>query len=110
MMILFGCNKSSNYSTNVIVPPTLPHTINAGGTSFSPNLDSARVGDTIKFVWTSGTHTTTSTSVPAGAATWNAPLTSTNTSFNYIVTVVGTYNYQCNFHYTMGMTGSIIVR
>jgi plastocyanin len=106
-IILFGCNKSDNV-VNSYNPPTTSgtHVISAGGTAFSPVSVSAKVGDTVKFIWSSGTHTTTSTSVPTGAATWNAPLTSTNTSFIYIITVAGTYNFQCNFHASMGMTGS----
>ncbi len=110
MMILFGCNKSSDYGTNVIVPPASPHTFTVGGTSFSPNFDSAHVGDTMHFRWSNGSHTTTSVSIPTGAATWSTPLNSSSTSFDYIVTVAGTYNFQCNIHYLMGMTGSFIVR
>jgi len=109
LVILLGCNKSSNYGTNVIVPPAQPHTFSAGGMSFSPNLDTAHVGDTIHFVWSNGSHTTTSVSVPTGAATWSTPLNSSSPSFNYVVTVAGTYNFHCNIHYTFGMTGTIIV-
>jgi plastocyanin len=107
-MILFGCNKSDYSTNNTVIPPAAPHTFSAGGTTFSPNLDSASVGDTIKFVWSNGSHTTTSVSVPTGAAPWNAPLTSANPSFNYIITVAGIYNFHCNIHYTMGMTGTIV--
>jgi len=111
-VILFGCNKSDYVANSYSPPPPPPpstsgtHIVNAGGTSFSPNSVSAKVGDTIKFVWSSGTHTTTSTSVPTGAATWDSPLTSSNTSFIYIITVAGTYNFKCTIHASMGMTGS----
>ena len=74
---------------------------------FSPaNLPNVVVGDTIEWEWVNGDHTTTSTTIPAGAATWNATLSSTNTSFEYHVTVAGTYNYQCDFHVSLDMTGS----
>jgi Secretion system C-terminal sorting domain/Copper binding proteins, plastocyanin/azurin family len=56
-----------------------------------------------------GTHTTTSTSVPAGANTWSSSINSSTTSFTYTVTIAGTYNYQCNFHFSMGMVGVLNV-
>lgn len=77
--------------------------------SFSPNLTPAHVGDTIKWMWVSGTHTTTSTTVPVGAQTWDAPLDLTHTSFTYIIAVAGQYNYKCTPHETFGMTGVINV-
>src|SRR5947199_317323 len=81
----------------------------ASGLTFSPSSFTASVGDTVNFVWGSGTHTTTSTSVPTGAATWNAPISSSHTSFDYIIKIGGTYKYQCNFHVSMGMVGSFTV-
>lgn len=76
--------------------------------SFTPASFTATVGDTIKWIWVSGTHTTTSTSVPAGAATWDNPITSSSTSFEYIITTPGTYNYWCSIH-TTAMEGSFTV-
>ena len=109
-------NGCKNNSSNPVTPPTSTtstmHVISASGSSysFSPNsITDIKIGDTMKFVWLSGNHTTTSTSVPTGASTWNNPLNSGSTSFIYIITKSGTYNYQCNFHYAMGMTGSFTV-
>ena len=66
--------------------------INAQGTNsatnaFVPNVCNAVVGDTIKWVLISGTHTTASTSVPGGAAPW-AEANITGSGFIYVVTVV----------------------
>ena len=83
------------------------YTIQAGGFSFSPSTVNVAVGDTIKWAWLNGTHTTTSVTVPTGAAAWDNPLDNSHTSFSYVVHVGGQYNYQCNFHYMMGMTGVI---
>ena len=66
------------------------------------------VGDTIKWVWAAGTHTTTSTSVPTGANTWNSPMNSSSTTFEYVLTTPGSYNYWCAIHTTM-MEGSFTV-
>jgi len=76
--------------------------------AFSPaDITDVAVGDTIRWNWVSGFHTTTSTSVPAGAATWDHSLTSSSLSFEYKVTVAGVYNYECSLHaVSMGMVAS----
>ena len=77
--------------------------------TFQPATINAHVGDVILWRFVNGMHTTTSTSVPAGARTWNAPIDSTHTQFRYRVRVAGTYQYQCNFHFAQGMVGTINV-
>jgi plastocyanin len=68
---------------------------------FTPSsLPNVISGDTIRWVWVSGLHTTTSTSVPAGAMTWDQPIDATNTVYEYPATVTGTYNYYCMHHPT----------
>jgi plastocyanin len=75
--------------------------------NFNPaDLPNVHVGDTIQWNWVNGSHTTTSTTLPTGAPTWDHPLNSTSTSFEYKVTVAGTYNYKCTPHDSMGMLGS----
>ncbi len=85
------------------------HIISVGNYTFSPTTISANVGDTVKWVWQYGSHNTTSTTIPGGAATWSSALNSSTTSFSYVPTVGGTYNYECTFHASMGMTGIINV-
>ncbi|MBV6478742.1 MAG: hypothetical protein HGGPFJEG_01499 [Ignavibacteria bacterium] len=71
---------------------------------FSPaNINNAVVGDTIKWNWVSGFHTTTCdgqtfTSRPAGAAPWNSTISSSNPTFSYVIQIAGTYNYICEPH------------
>jgi len=77
--------------------------------TFQPATINAHVGDIIIWRFVNGMHTTTSTSVPAGAQTWNAPIDSTHTQFRYRLQVAGTYQYQCNFHFAQGMVGTINV-
>lgn len=81
-------------------------TVNVADFSFAPNNFSCSIGDTVKFAWQNGTHTTTSTSVPSGANSWNANISSASQIFDYVVKVAGTYNYQCNFHVSLGMIGN----
>lgn len=81
--------------------------VNVQDFQFSPSTRNVLVGDVIHFVWINGGHTTTSTSVPGGAATWDAPMNSLNTSFDYTVTIPGTYNFLCNIH-PIAMQGSFV--
>lgn len=74
--------------------------------TFSPATVNVHVGDTIRWIWTSGSHTTTSSNIPAGAQAWNSPLTASVTQFDYVVTVEGTHNYVCTPHANIGMIGS----
>lgn len=75
--------------------------------SFTPAaVNDVAVGDTIHWDWIDGSHTTTSTTVPAGASTWDSPLNSANPSFEYKVTVAGVYNFKCTPHAAMGMVGT----
>lgn len=81
------------------------HEVTQTGLTFSPSSLNVNVGDVITWVWSSGTHTTTSTAVPTGAAHWDSPLNSTTTTFQYEVTVAGQYSYKCTPHESMGMVG-----
>ncbi|MEP7234986.1 MAG: choice-of-anchor D domain-containing protein, partial [Ignavibacteriota bacterium] len=89
--------------------PTLTYattyTITFSGSSFSPNTLSVNTGDTIVWSGTFSAHVIESTSLPSGAS-HIGPSSTSATTFVYIVSVAGTYNYQCNYHYMMGMTGS----
>lgn len=79
-------------------------TITVSSDQFTPNNVSVSVGDSIKYQWVSGLHTTTcdgvfpGTSLPSGAATWDAPMDDLHPVFIYVVTVPGTYNYVCIPH------------
>lgn len=86
------------------------HTIHVADFSFTPNtINNVHPGDVITWVWDNGVHTTTSTTIPAGAQGWNANISSTSTNFSYTVgNVTGTYNFQCSIHPTL-MMGSFTV-
>lgn len=76
--------------------------------AFNPAVVVAEVGDTLIWTESGGTHTTTSTSVPSGASTWDYTFTGTGDTFTYIVTVPGDYAYQCSIHPSL-MMGTIRV-
>ncbi len=84
--------------------------VNVANFSFTPSSFSINAGDTVMWVWVSGSHTTTSQGIPAGATTWNQNINSSagNTSFIYVPGISGTYNYHCSIHPT-SMIGSFTV-
>lgn len=84
-------------------------TITVQDFKFTPNDVTIALGDTVKYVWLNGNHTTTSTTIPSGAATWDHPMTSSSTTFIYVPTVLGVYNYRCTPHESMGHIGKFTV-
>jgi plastocyanin len=86
------------------------HVIETSSNVFTPNAVAAvKIGDTIQWSWISGIHTTTSTTIPSGASTWDAPVSNSDQVFKYVVHVAGVYNYKCTPHEGMGMIGSFTV-
>ncbi|HET8573794.1 MAG TPA: T9SS type A sorting domain-containing protein [Edaphocola sp.] len=65
---------------------------------FTPTSMTINLGDTVRFEYVSGFHTTTSTSVPAGAQSWDVPMQTAGTTFDYVPSVEGSYSYWCTFH------------
>jgi plastocyanin len=91
------------------IPHATKWTVEVSNYVFTPSsLTDVKIGDTIHWQWMNGSHTTTSTSVPSGAASWDQPINSSSQTFEYTVTVAGTYDYKCTPHASMGMTGSFI--
>jgi plastocyanin len=102
ILLMYITSSVNAYATKWIV--------NVQNFSFTPSeLPGVHVNDTIRWVWVSGNHTTTSTTIPAGASTWNSPITQSNPSFEYKALVVGTFNYKCTPHASMGMIATFVV-
>jgi len=101
-ILFFTCANATTY------------TVTVSDYQFSPSTVNAVVGDIIKWVYVNGFHTTTSRTIPAGAATWNAPMQSAGATYSYQLTTSGTYNYWCSIHTTemegtINVTGSLAV-
>jgi plastocyanin len=77
--------------------------VNVLDLSFSPSSVNVNVGDQVKWTLVAGSHTTSSMTVPAGAATWNYTFTGIGDTYVYNVAVAGNYTYECLFH--PGMEG-----
>lgn len=90
------------------------YTVQVANYQFSPSTVNAIVGDSITWVWVSGSHTTTCdpatqtiNTLPEGAATWNSVINSSTKTYTYVLTTAGTYNYSCIPHAAFGMVGVI---
>jgi len=86
------------------------HVIQVGNTFFNPSSPSIERGDTVKWVWVSGFHTTTSgiRGAPDAGALWDRPIDSpTHTSYSRVFSTEGSFPYFCAFH--LGMSGTITV-
>jgi|GEM_PF-833626 len=82
-----------------IVPvKSTTHNVDVGDFFFDEVSFTVAVGDTIVWTLIAGAHTTTSTVVPAGAATWAYTFSGISDTFSYIITVPGVYEYICSFH------------
>ena len=88
------------------------HVISFGGQNgspsfgYSPSSLTVSVGDTI--IWMgnfAAPHTLVTTSVPGGAASIDKT-DQTGTSFSYVITAAGNYQYECTLHVSLGMVGS----
>jgi plastocyanin len=75
------------------------------GLTYSPDSILVFVGDTIRWQGNFAMHPLSSTSVPPGAVSFHQ---ASSDVFDYVVTVAGTYLYQCDFHFSSGMKGKII--
>ena len=75
--------------------------VNVQSFAFVNSPEIVTVGDTIVWTWIDGSHTTTSNTIPAGAAPWNADITALFPTYTYVVEVPGTYGYHCIPHQGM---------
>jgi len=82
------------------------HVIQFGGAfglTYSPNALTISVGDTVEWDGDFITHPLSSTSVPTGAQKFNQ---GTGNIFRYAVIVAGSYQYECEVHFSSGMIGA----
>ncbi|MBI5867555.1 MAG: T9SS type A sorting domain-containing protein [candidate division Zixibacteria bacterium] len=83
--------------------------IQVGNLFFNPSSPTIQRGDTVKWVWSAGFHTTTSgTRGTAGAGSlWNEPIDPSNLTYSRVFNSDGSFPYFCDFH--LGMSGTITV-
>jgi plastocyanin len=101
LMIIF-CSFKTNAVTVIV---------NVEDFEFDPAIFTINVGDQVMWMWdnSGGAHTTTSTTIPAGAASWDEVIGQNSQMFTYTATVPGSYDYVCLYHQSMGMIGHFTV-
>ena len=85
------------------------HIVNFGGSlgdSYEPEAMKVNVGDTIIWQGSFSKHPLTLTKAPSGAA--GIHHIDSGSSYRYVVTIPGSYEYQCDKHADDGMTGSFV--
>ena len=89
------------------------HIVNQTGTTFVPDNLEVAIGDTVRWVYSGGSHTVTNgtgASDPQAGVLFDAPLNGANPTFEYVFDgPTGVYSYFCRPHETLGMTGQVVV-
>lgn len=91
----------------------LTHVVRQVDFGWSPDFIVINAGDTVRWEWSSFSHTVTngtSLSDPAVGTLFDAPLNSLSPAFSYTFTTPGTVPYFCRPHLTFGMTGTVVVQ
>jgi plastocyanin len=81
-----------------------------GALKFSPASATIHPGDTVRWVWRSSQHSTTS-GFPPGTPDrkWDSKVHNTPFTFSHRFTTTGTFHYFCSVHFNFGMVGAIKV-
>ncbi len=99
-------------SAAAVVKVSIPSGTGASSSlNFDPRSVTVVIGVNNTVTWTNddaAIHTITSTSVPAGAQTFNDGNMNQGATFSVTFTVPGTYQYHCGIH--AWMTGTVIVK
>ena len=95
------------FFNNIIFAQTT-HIVQASDFVFTPSSLTISQGDTVKWVWVNGMHTTTSDS-SVGEEVWNGPLDQSHLSFSHVFSHDGVFHYKCIYHVGLGMIGTITV-
>src|SRR5947209_18691064 len=99
--LIVGAGSATAATTTITVGPN-------GSLTFSPASATIHVGDTVKWVWSTGFHSSTS-GLPPGTpdGKWDSQPQSAPFTFKETFSQPGTFHYFCSIHYSFGMTGSV---
>lgn len=92
--------------------PTPDHIVIASGLSFSPQDITVKIGDIVQWENQGGNHNVNGTvdQFPNNPEGFNSGVASSDSwIYQFTFTVPGIYNYQCDPHADLGMTGTVTV-
>jgi len=100
----------------IVLCPTLGRattfdvSVASGGLRFSPSTVTIQVGDTVKWTWVGGGHSSTSGTPGSPDGNWNSGILSSGATFSHTFDAAGTFPYYCTPHGACcGMVGSVTV-
>ena len=97
--------RASAVTKSVLVGPD--NTLTFRDMESGDSTTTVTAGDTVRWQWVSGTHSTTRLDAPE---TWDSGVQSTPFSFSRQFMVPGTFPYICTVHVSFGMTGTVVVQ
>ncbi len=114
-LISCGGNHSSPTGPGPMPTPSGAHIVNVGqaGNNFidsqsGTSTTTIKAGDTVQWVWVSGTHSTTSGNCCTPDGMWDSSIQSGGATFTRTFAAAGTFPYYCSVHLS-AMTGTIMV-
>lgn len=109
ILLLIVLSSFSLYSSFSVKGQTTTN-VSVLNTSFSPANITIDLGDTVRWTNSSGSHNVNGTSgtFPGNPESFGNSI-SPNFTFEHKFMTSGTYNYRCDLHFSMGMTGTITV-
>ncbi len=84
-------------------------TVGSGGDHFAPVVTNINVNDQVIWNWAGSDHSSTSGTNGTASGLWNSTVLAVNSKYTNTFSAAGIYSYYCSVHYTLGMTGAVIV-
>lgn len=95
---------------SISLPAQTSHNVTVLGSSFSPSNLTITAGDEVVWTNTSGSHNVDGliSKFPSNPVSFGNEV-GTGWTYKFTFNTAGTYDYQCDIHFAMGMTGKITV-
>ncbi|MGJ0483603.1 MAG: PQQ-dependent sugar dehydrogenase [Methylomicrobium sp.] len=84
--------------------------VNVSDFVFAPKTVIVKIGDTVRWNWANGTHTTTSGTSGTPNGQWDSGVHMPSFSFEQTFNQAGSFPYFCSVHWQQGMTGTVVVK
>lgn len=102
-LVLFFALQETQAQTN--------HMVTTMGTVFSPDDITIDLGDTVTWTNGGGSHNVNGTTAtfPSNPESFTSGAVATGWTFQHVFSIAGVYQYQCDPHAGLGMTGRVTV-
>lgn len=107
VVVLAACSSAT---TDGPTSPPTGATVTLLATSFDPATITVKVGETVKWNWSTGTHNVVSGTGCTPDAKFSSGDPVEGGTFEQKFDTAGTYDYFCSVHCSSGMVGKVIVQ